>query len=163
MPTNRLPYRPQRKPRAPKQAGAAGETNVDACVLKRIKKCLDRAHHDPNTSKIEAQAALYMSSRLRTQHNVSQAYIVRKVSALGGESTVAITSTESAVAKVIMHRWVERLIKEVGKSFSCKTYSVGCSDEIVVAFCGIPRNTVNAAKSFEKAYNLTLERKMRDS
>jgi len=169
----------QRKPRAPKQlplprqtakvkdlaeqqAGAAGETNIDAPILERIKKCLDRANH-PNTPEMEAKAALRMSSRLMAQYNVSQADILALAStseeqaALGGASTVAITSTKSVVAKVIMQSWVRDLINAMKIFFDCKAYSTAYGYKIVWTFYGIPQNTVAAAISFEMAHNLTLE------
>jgi Protein of unknown function (DUF2786) len=47
-------------------------TDMEAQILARIRKCLDRANH-PNTPEMEVKAALYMSSRLMAQYNVTQA------------------------------------------------------------------------------------------
>jgi hypothetical protein len=43
---------------------------LDDGIIRRIKKCLDRANH-PNTAEAEAKAAFHLASRLMGQHNVS--------------------------------------------------------------------------------------------
>jgi hypothetical protein len=47
-------------------------STVDKKILDRIQKCLNRAYH-VNTTESEAKAALFVSQKLMSQHNVSQA------------------------------------------------------------------------------------------
>ena len=44
-------------------------STVDKRILDRIQKCLDRAHL-ANASESEAKAALFVSQKLMSQHNV---------------------------------------------------------------------------------------------
>lgn len=141
---------------------AAANTCVDAHILERIRKCLDRANH-PNTPEMEATAALRMSSRLMTQYNISQADVLAQATTseeqvrLGGESTVVITNTKSQLAKAVSQTWVLDVAIAMGSFFDCKCYSTAWTHKIVWTFYGILQNTVAAATSFEMAHNLILE------
>lgn len=52
-------------------------SDVDDHIVKRIQKCLERANH-PNTPELEAKAALFLSSRLMSQYNVTKADLLAK-------------------------------------------------------------------------------------
>ena len=124
VPRPRQPRKPRitKQPPPPRQTAkvkdlvelkiaAAANSNVDAHILERIRKCLDRANH-PNTPEMEATAALRMSSRLMAKYNVSNADLLAQASTseeqarLGGEPTVVITSTKSPSTKVVSQTWV---------------------------------------------------------
>jgi hypothetical protein len=102
--------------------------DVEPRILERIKKCLSRANH-PNTPELEAKAALHMSKRLMAQYNVTQAEVLEKTTddndyaALGGQSTVEITSTKGRQARVIFQTWVSKLVSAIKMFFNCKAYS----------------------------------------
>jgi hypothetical protein len=137
-------------------------TEVEANILARIRKCLDRANH-PNTPEMEAKAAFHMSSRLMAQYNVTQADVLAQATDSGeqkqyaGQSTVSITSTKDQYAKVISQTWVHDVASAMMKFFDCKSYSTALTFSIEWTFYGIAPNTTAAAIAFEMAHNLILE------
>ena len=137
-------------------------TEVEANILARIRKCLDRANH-PNTPEMEAKAALHMSSRLMAQYNVTQADVLAQATDSGeqkqyaGRSTVSITSTKDQYARVISQTWVHDVASAMTKFFDCKSYSTALAFSIEWTFYGIAPNTAAAAIAFEMAHNLILE------
>jgi hypothetical protein len=147
---------------AEEKAACHAKTDVEAHILDRIRKCLDRANH-PTTPEIEAKAALHMSSRLMAQYNVTQADVLAQAAdseqqkQYAGQSNVAITSTKGPFAKVISQTWVHRVAAAMEVFFDCKTYSTARTWSIEWTFYGIAPNTAAAAISFEMAHNLILE------
>lgn len=137
-------------------------TEVEANILARIRKCLDRANH-PNTPEMEAKAALHMSSRLMAQYNVTQADVLAQATDSGeqkqyaGRSTVSISSTKDRYAKVISQTWVHDVASAMTVFFDCKSYSTALASSIEWTFYGIAPNTAAAAIAFEMAHNLILE------
>jgi hypothetical protein len=137
-------------------------TEVEANILTRIRKCLDRANH-PNTPEMEAKAALHMSSRLMAQYNVTQADVLAQATDSGeqkqyaGQSTVSISSTKDRSAKVISQTWVHGVASAMMMFFDCKSYSTALKFSIEWTFYGIAPNTAAAAIAFEMAHNLILE------
>jgi Protein of unknown function (DUF2786) len=137
-------------------------TEVEANILARIRKCLDRANH-PNTPEMEAKAALHMSSRLMAQYNVTQADVLAQATDSGeqkqyaGQSTVSITSTKDQYARVISQTWVHDVASAMTKFFDCNSYSTALAFSIEWTFYGIAPNTAAAAIAFEMAHNLILE------
>lgn len=147
---------------AEEKAGCHAKTDVEAHILARIRKCLDRANH-PTTPEIEAKAALHMSSRLMAQFNVTQADVLAQAAdsedqkQYAGQSTVSITCTKDPFAKVISQTWVQSVAGAMEVFFDCKSYSTARRWSIEWTFYGIAPNTVAAAIAFEMAHNLILE------
>jgi antitoxin component HigA of HigAB toxin-antitoxin module len=88
-----------------------GTSTVDKKILERIQKCLDRAHH-ANSSEFEAKAALFVSQKLMSQHNVTQADLLasdgsNSKASFGGHSKVRITKTGGSDKRVMMEAFVE--------------------------------------------------------
>jgi hypothetical protein len=137
-------------------------TEVEANILARIRKCLDRANH-PNTPEMEAKAALHMSSRLMAQYNVTQADVLAQATnsaeqkQYAGQSTVSISSTKDRTAKVISQTWVHDVAAAMMMFFDCNSYSTALTSSIEWTFYGIAPNTTAAAIAFEMAHNLILE------
>lgn len=63
-------------------------STTDKTVLDRIQKCLDRAYH-ANTSEAGAKVALFVSRKLMSQHNVSQADLMTSDDAATRDTSVA--------------------------------------------------------------------------
>jgi polyhydroxyalkanoate synthesis regulator phasin len=147
---------------AEEKTGCHAQTEVEANILARIRKCLDRANH-PTTPENEAKAALHMSSRLMAQYNVTQADVLAQTvdseqqKQYAGQSRVSITCTRGPFAKVISQTWVQRVAGAMEVFFDCKTYSTAGAWSIDWTFYGIAPNTVAAAIAFEMAHNLILE------
>jgi hypothetical protein len=137
-------------------------TEVEANILARIRKCLDRANH-PNTPEMEAKAALHMSSRLMAQYNVTQADVLAQATDSGeqkqyaGQSTVSISSTKDRYARAISQTWVHGVASAMMMFFDCNSYSTALEFSIEWTFYGIAPNTAAAAIAFEMAHNLILE------
>lgn len=173
---DRKQFRRPRVPKAsaaPRQAAkvkalaeekASGPVNneVEAQILIRIRKCLERANH-PTTPEMEAKAALHMSSRLMAQYNVTQADVLAQAidseeqARYAGQPTVSITNTKDPFAKAISQTWVHDVAEAMEIFFDCKSYSSAKTFSIDWTFYGIAANTVAAATAFEMAHNLTLE------
>src|SRR4051812_32859968 len=102
-------------------------TEVEANILARIRKCLDRANH-PNTPEMEAKAALHMSSRLMAQYNVTQADVLAQATDSGeqkqyaGQSTVSISSTKDRYTRAISQTWVHDVASAMMVFFDCNSY-----------------------------------------
>ncbi|KAJ5239618.1 hypothetical protein N7468_004237 [Penicillium chermesinum] len=129
---------------ASSQANPQNST-VDKKILERIQKCLDRAYH-PNASEAEAKAALFVSQKLMSQHNVTQADLIANDSKkskahYGGRSVVQITKIGGSSQEF----------------FDCKHYCTDYGTSVEWTFYGIADNTVPAASGFEMAHNKILE------
>lgn len=140
---------------------APGTSTVDKKILQRIQKCLDRAHH-ANSSELEAKAALFVSQRLMSQHNVTQADLLvsdgsNSKASFGGHSKVRITKTDGSDKRVMMEAFAGKLANAMCTFFDCKCYSTYCGDSVEWIFFGIASNTVAAAMSFEMAHNRILD------
>lgn len=142
----------------PKQSASS----VDEKVLEKIQKCLARAQH-PNTSEAEAKSALYVSQKLMSQYNVTQADLIANESAnnrghFGGRSKVAITKVPgSKSTKVITEAFTWKLATAMSTYFDCKEYSVYLTTRVQWVFFGIASNTAAAAMGFEMAHNKILD------
>jgi uncharacterized protein DUF2786 len=146
-----------------KTTGAAASSigSIDDAVLKRIKKCLQRANHG-NTPEAEAKTAFYIASRLMQQHNVTQADILAHESQevqqqYAGQSVVTISRADGSDAKVNNQGYVSDLSHAMITFFDCKSYSTSTNNGIEWTFYGIVKNTAAAAMAFEMAYNLIAE------
>jgi hypothetical protein len=142
------------------QDQAPGTSAVDKKILERIQKCLDRAHH-ANSSELEAKAALFVSQKFMSQHNVTQADLLasdgnNSKASFGGHSKVRITKTDGSDKMVTMEAFAGKLANAMCTFFDCKCYSTYCGDCVEWSFFGIASNTVAAAMSFEMAHNRIL-------
>jgi hypothetical protein len=142
------------------QDQAPGTSAVNKKILERIQKCLDRAHH-ANSSELEAKAALFVSQKLMSQHNVTQADLLasdgsNSKASFGGHSKVRITKTNGSDKRVMMEAFAGKLANAMCTCFDCKCYSTYCGDCVEWSFFGIASNTVAAAMSFEMAHNRIL-------
>ncbi|KAJ5533369.1 hypothetical protein N7494_009921 [Penicillium frequentans] len=140
---------------------AQRSSRVDNKILERIQKCLSRAHH-PNSSELEAKAALFISQKLMSQHNVTQADLMAAdgnsdKASLGGRSKVRITKTDRSTKRVMMEAFTSKLAQAMCTSFDCKCYSTHGGDFVEWSFFGIASNTVAAAMAFEMAHNRILD------
>ncbi|EGD87710.1 hypothetical protein H112_04178 [Trichophyton rubrum D6] len=136
---------------------AAGGDPIDDRVLDRIKKCLKRANHE-NSTESEAKAALFLSQKLMTQHNVTHADLLSKESdeqvQVAGSSIVAITSTKDGSNSVRNEGFVFDAAHAMQELFDCQCYASREFNSIEWTFYGIAENTVAAARAFEMVYNL---------
>ncbi|KAJ5636076.1 uncharacterized protein N7484_009389 [Penicillium longicatenatum] len=134
---------------------------VDKKILDRIQKCLDRASH-PNTTEAEAKAALFVSQKLMSLHNISQGDLIANDTSnnkghYGGKSVVSITKIRGPSSKVIMEAFVGKVASAMSILYDCKCYSTDYYSHIDWSFFGIANNTVVAARAFEVAHNKILE------
>lgn len=134
---------------------------VDKKILERIQKCLDRAEH-PNTAEAEAKAALFVSQKLMSQHNVSQADLIANdlnsnKGHYGGRSVVSISKIRGTSTRAIMEAFVGNLASAMSTLYDCKCYSQDLFSHIEWSFFGIADNTVVAARAFEVAHNKIVE------
>lgn len=120
------------------------DSNIEERILDRIKKCLQRANHR-NTPEAEAQAAWRMASRLMAQYNVTQADLLDQTTedgdyaALGGQSVVAIRSTQESGSRVISQTWVHDVARAMTLFFDCQTYTAQSLASIEWTFMGLLR------------------------
>ncbi|KAJ5720825.1 uncharacterized protein N7483_008759 [Penicillium malachiteum] len=132
------------------------QNSVDQKILDRIQKCLARAYH-ANSSEGEAKAALFLSQKLMSQHNVTQADIMKDdntKSHYGGQSVVEVRRTDgNKMKKAVQESFVEKLTGAMCTFFDCKLYVSDLYDCIEWTFYGIAPNTVAAAKAFEMTHN----------
>ncbi|KAJ5627426.1 hypothetical protein N7528_004853 [Penicillium herquei] len=132
------------------------EKSVDQAILDRIQKCLARAYH-ANSSEGEAKAALFLSQKLMTQHNVTQADLMlndKTKSHYGGHSVVEVRRTDGNREKrTVKEAFVVKLASAMCTFFDCKLYSTDCRRCIRWTYYGIAENTVAAARAFEMTHN----------
>lgn len=156
---------PQQKATATKLATdglSATSTDADDGIIQRIQKCLDRANHT-NTTEAEGKAALFLSSKLMGQYNVTTADLLAKENAANlvqhtGDSYVTIRSTKGAGHRVMFQSFVQSVALAMRKAYDCKVYSTRRRDnEIRWTFYGIAKNTVAAAMAFEMVHNKILD------
>ncbi|KAJ5516512.1 hypothetical protein N7527_008072 [Penicillium freii] len=136
-------------------------STVDKKILDRIQKCLNRAYH-VNTTETEAKAALFLSQKLMSQHNVSQADLIASddngsKAHFGGRSIVCITKIAGSSKRVMREAFVEKVARAMCTFFDCKHFSTDYNTHIHWTFFGIASNTAAAAISFEMAHNNILE------
>ncbi|KAJ5185259.1 hypothetical protein N7472_010099 [Penicillium cf. griseofulvum] len=136
-------------------------STVDKKILDRIQKCLNRAYH-VNTTETEAKAALFISQKLMSQHNVSQADLMAfddngSKAHFGGRSIVSITNTTGLSKRVMKEAFVEKVARAMSTFFDCKHFSTDYKTHVHWTFFGIASNTAAAAMSFEMAHNNILE------
>ncbi|KAJ5766681.1 uncharacterized protein N7511_004297 [Penicillium nucicola] len=136
-------------------------STVDKRILDRIQKCLSRAYH-ANTSEAEAKAALFLSQRLMSQHNVTQADLMASddntnKAHYGGRSVVSIVRTASSSKRVIKEAFAMKLATTMGTLFDCKSFSTDFGTSLQWTFFGIAKNTVAAAMGFQFAHNQILD------
>lgn len=79
-------------------------TRADKNVLDKIQKCLSRAYH-ANASEAEAKTALFISQRLMSEHNVTQADFMANddesnKASYGGRSIVSIEKVTGSSRRV---------------------------------------------------------------
>lgn len=134
---------------------------VDKNVLDKIQKCLSRAYH-ANTTEAEAKAALFVSQKLMSQHNVTQADVItdddnRNKAHYGGRSVVVIKSQACLFKRVVKEAFVGPVARAMCTIFDCKHFSTDYGSSIHWTFFGIAQNTVAAAMGFEMAHNKILE------
>ncbi|KAJ5346972.1 uncharacterized protein N7506_000225 [Penicillium brevicompactum] len=134
---------------------------VDKRILDRIQKCLNRAHH-ANTSEAEAKAALFVSQKLMSHHNVTQADLMASdnnsnKAHYGGRSVVSITRTGSSSKRVTKEAFAMKLATTMGTLFDCKSFSTDFRTSLQWTFFGIAQNTVAAAMGFQFAHNQILD------
>lgn len=157
--TQRVPQRKATVKQLASNVSPKAATNADERIIERIKKCLERANH-PNTPEQEAKAALFLSSRLMTQHNVTNADLMAEsdndCAQHGGSSVVSIHYTKEG-KRVCRQTWVGTLASAMNAFFTCKSYSTEVYTAIDWTFYGIAENTATAAVAFEIAYNRILE------
>lgn len=130
--------------------------SVDQGILDRIQKCLARAYH-ANSSEGEGKAALFLSQKLMSQHNVTQADLMlsdKTKSRYGGHSVVEIGRTDGdKVKRTVKEAFVVKLAHAMCTFFDCKLYTAEFSGCIEWTFYGISQNTVAAARAFEMTHN----------
>lgn len=158
-------------PRKPLQKATVAETacdtecettsNVDKRILDRIQKCLNRAYH-ANASEAEAKTALFISQKLMSEHNVTQADLLANEGTdnkaqYGGRSIVQIEKVGGVSLRVQREAFVNVLASAMCTFFDCKYFSTDCHTKITWTFYGIASNTVAAAMAFEMVHNLILE------
>lgn len=136
-------------------------SNVDKKILDRIQKCLNRAHHT-NTSEAEAKAALFVSQKLMSQHNVTQADLMAadqndNKAHYGGQSIVRITKIAGSSDRVVREGFTRKLARAMSTLFDCRSFSTDYRTHVGWTFFGIADNTVAAAMGFEMAHNKILE------
>lgn len=136
-------------------------STVDKKILDRIQKCLNRAYH-VNTTETEAKAALFLSQKLMSQHNVSQADLMAiddngSKAHFGGRSVVSITKSAGSFKRVMKEAFVGKVARAMCTFFDCKHFSTDYNTHVDWTFFGIASNTAAAAMSFEMAHNKILE------
>ncbi|KAJ5642315.1 hypothetical protein N7490_006315 [Penicillium lividum] len=136
-------------------------STVEKRILDRIQKCLNRAYH-ANTSEAEAKAALFVSQKLMSQHNVSQADLMASddnsnKAHYGGRSIVSITKVAGRSERVMKEAFAMKVARTMGTLFDCKSFSTDYRTCVHWTFFGIAENTVAAAMGFEFAHNQILE------
>lgn len=165
VPRKRVKKVPQQKATATTLAtdgSSAASSDADDGIIQRIQKCLDRANH-PDSTEAEAKAALFLSSKLMGQYNVTTADLLAKENAANrvqhtGNSCVTIRSTQGAGRRVILQGFVDTIASAMSKSYDCKDYSTRLGDNgIRWTFYGIAKNTVAAAITFEMVHNKVLD------
>lgn len=120
-----------------------------------------RAYH-ANTSEAEAKAALFVSQKLMSQHNVGQADLMASddnsnKARYGGRSVVSITKTGGSSGRVMKEAFAMKLARTMGTLFDCKFFSTDYRTCVHWSFFGIVHNTVAAAMGLEFAHNQMLE------
>jgi hypothetical protein len=135
-------------------------SNGNKAVLDKIQKCLNRAYH-ANASEAEAKTALFLSQKLMSEHNVTQADLMANDTGskaqYGGRSIVRIEKVAGSSRRVMKEAFVERLATAICTFFDCKSFSTDLYTSVDWTFFGIADNTVAAAAAFEMAHNLILE------
>lgn len=130
-------------------------------VLEKIQKCLNRAYH-AKASEAEAKTALFISQKLMSEHNVTQADLIAdddrsSKARYGGRSIVRIEKVSGSSRRVMREAFVERVATAMCTFFDCKSFSTDFGISVEWSFFGIATNTVAAAIAFEMAHNLILE------
>lgn len=171
MPPNVPQVERRRFPRRPVQRAAVIETahdnpsqstsTVEKGILDRIQKCLTRAYH-PSTSMSEAKAALFVSQKLISQHNVSQADVMdnddnTSKARYGGRSIVSITKLGGSSERVTTEAFAWKVARAMCIMFDCKFFTTDYCQYVHWTFFGIADNTVAAAVGFEMSHNKILE------
>ncbi|WEW58650.1 hypothetical protein PRK78_004118 [Emydomyces testavorans] len=139
--------------------GSVSETPIDNHILDRLRKCIEKANH-PNTSEAEAKAALFLSSKLMSQYNVSMADVLNTDAQANrsqnhaGRSVVEIKNIRESRSRATKEAFVRHVAAAMKLFFDCKYYSARESGTITWTFYGIAQNTVSAALAFEMVYNL---------
>mgnify|MGYP001658510179 CR=1 FL=1 len=136
-------------------------STVDKRILDRIQKCLSRAYH-ANASESEAKAALFISQKLMSQHNVTQGDLMvndgnNSKAHYGGRSVVSITKTASSSERVMKEAFAMKVATTISTLFDCKSFSTDYRTSVHWTFFGIADNTVAAAMGFEFVHNQILE------
>ncbi|KAJ6009037.1 hypothetical protein N7522_004053 [Penicillium canescens] len=136
-------------------------TRADKRVLEKIKKCLNHAYH-AKASEAEAKTALFISQKLMSEHNVTQADLIASddrsnKACYGGRSIVRIEKVTGSARRVMREAFVERVATAMCTFFDCKSFSTDFGIFVEWSFFGIASNTVAAAIAFEMAHNLILE------
>jgi hypothetical protein len=134
---------------------------ADKSVLEKIQKCLNRAYH-AKASEAEAKTALFISQKLMSEHNVTQADLIAhddrsNKACYGGRSIVRIEKVTGSSRRVMREAFVERVATAMCTFFDCKSFSTDFGISVEWSFFGIASNTVAAAIGFEMAHNLILE------
>ncbi|EAS31598.3 uncharacterized protein CIMG_07077 [Coccidioides immitis RS] len=142
------------------QRCSAPKLDVDDRVVERLRKCIQKANH-PNTSEAEAKAALFLSSKLMTQYNISMLDVLNAddkqddgLHKHGGQSIVEIRKSRQLNARPNNEGFVSIVAHAMDTFFDCKHYSTQGMWYIRWTFYGIAQNTVSAAMAFEMVYNL---------
>lgn len=171
MPHGSTQAKPKRNTKKPLQKATVTVTareprnqsasNIDKRILERIQKCLNRAHH-ANTTESEAKAALFLSQKLMSQHNVTQADLMaadknESKAHYGGRSIVSITKVAGSSSRVTRETFVHNLATAMCTLFDCKSFSTDLHSRIEWTFFGIAENTVASAMGFEMAHNKILD------
>jgi hypothetical protein len=136
-------------------------TQADKNVLDKIQKCLNRAYH-ANASEAEAKTALFISQKLMSEHNVTQADLMANddrsnKASYGGRSIVRIEKVAGLSRRVMKEAFVERVAKAMCTFFDSQSFSTDFGISVEWSFFGIASNTVAAAIAFEMSHNLILE------
>lgn len=136
-------------------------SDANNSVLDKIQKCLSRAYH-ANASEAEAKTALFLSQKLMSQHNITQADLLANDNGsnkaqYGGRSIVRIEKIAGSSRRVMREAFVSRLATAMCTFFDCKPFSTDFGNSMEWTFFGIADNTVAAAAAFEMAHNLILE------
>lgn len=160
------PFRPPRQKATVKQLAqterprATSGLQQEEQILIKIKKCIERANH-PSTTESEAKAALFLSSKLMSQYDVTHADLIARESEdnrmkFAGNSIVQITSTKGEDHRVIFEGFVSTVALAVDTFFNCKSYSTRRKWSIEWTFYGILEHTISAAMAFEMVHNKIL-------
>lgn len=136
-------------------------SRADQSVLDKIQKCLNRAYH-ANVSEAEAKTALFLSQKLMSEHNVTQADLIANNNQVdkaqySGRSIVRIVKFTGSSQRVMREAFIERVATAMCTFFNCKTFSTDFCVAVEWSFFSIASNTVAAAMAFEMVHNLILE------